>query len=418
MKARDTLAYSFGAIRLRKLRSGLTTLGIVIGIGAIVALLSFTQGFQVAITGQFQEGFATDVVTVSAGSGGFSMFGGSESDFVLYANDTDLINEVEGVVTSSASISKTVTAEFKLRDQPLSLTGVDFSAYTEMYTTFTAALGSIPESPADDQVVIGYSLYDPWGNGTHPVELGETFNVYYAIRNGTQLVPVNKSLTVVAILEEIGTFGFGVSDTGMYIPIESATEYFGADEVGQIVVKLASDDDEFIAEVSDRIRELFLNEVSVSSATAILSTVSSALATVELLLAGVGGISLLVAGIGIMNIMIVSLMERTREIGILKALGAKGRNILVIFLGEALIIGLIGGFVGIGAGALLANIFARAVKGFAGGPISDGVTIAPVLTPLLAIQALTFGVTVSIIFAMYPAWRASKLMPVEAFRAE
>ncbi|TFG12966.1 ABC transporter permease [Candidatus Thorarchaeota archaeon] len=420
MKIRDTLSYSFGAIRLRKLRSGLTTLGIVIGIGAIVALLSFTQGFQVAISGQFQEGLSTDVVTVSPGSGGFFGFGGDDSDFTLYANDTDLINEIDGVVTSSASVSETVTAELENMDRLVSLTGVNFDSYKQIYSTFVAEYGSIPDSPADDEAVIGYRLYDPWGNGTHPVELGDTFNVYYTERNGTQLVPINKSLTVVGILEEIGAIGFGPSDSGMYIPLESAMVYFETEEVSQIAVKLESDDEEFIASVSDEIEELFLNEVTVTSATALLSTISSALATVELLLAGIGGISLLVAGIGIMNIMIVSLMERTREIGILKALGAKGRSILGIFLGEALIIGLIGGILGIGVGVFLANLFGGVFSGAGGmgGPGAGSIGITPVVTPLLAFQALIFGVLVSVIFAIYPARRASKLEPVEALRSE
>ena len=420
MKIRDTLSYSFGAIRLRKLRSGLTTLGIVIGIGAIVALLSFTQGFQVAISGQFQEGLSTDVVTVSPGSGGFFGFGDDDSDFSLYANDTNLINEVDGVVTSSASVSKTVTAELESMDRILSLTGVDFESYEQTYSTFVAAYGSIPNNPVEDEVVVGYSLYDPWGNDSHPVELGDTINVYYTVRNGTQLVPINKTLSVVGILEEIGAFGFGPSDSGMYIPIEAALDYFDTEEVSQIAVKLESDDEDFIENVSDEIEELFLNEVTVTSATALLSTISTALATVELLLAGIGGISLLVAGIGIMNIMIVSLMERTREIGILKALGAKGRSILGIFLGEALIIGLIGGILGVGVGAFLANLFGGVFTGAGGmgGSPAGAIGITPVVTPLLAFQALIFGVLVSVIFAIYPARRASKLEPVDALRSE
>lgn len=419
VKARDTLSYSFGAIRLRKVRSGLTTLGIVIGVGAIVALLSFTQGFQVAITGQFQEGLSTDVVTVQTGSTGFGFNSNGDSDFTLYANDTELINEIDGVVTSSATISKTVTAELDDSERTLSLTGTDFDAYRELYSTFVAEHGVIPDNPADDEMVIGHRLYDPWNNGTNLVELGDTVNVYYTVRNGTKLVPVNKSVTIVGILEEIGAFGFGPSDTGAYISLESAMEYFDSEEVSQIAVKLQNDDSAFIDSISEDIEELFLNEVSVVSATAMLNTISSALDTVEVLLGGIAGISLLVAGIGIMNIMIVSLMERTREIGILKALGSTGRNVLLIFLGEALLIGLIGGALGIGVGALLANFFGRFMGGL-GGPVGQRtpMAITPVLTPTLALEALLFGVLVSVVFALYPAWRASKLEPVEALRSE
>lgn len=424
MKVRDTLGYAFGAIRLRKMRSGLTTLGIVIGIAAIVALLSFTQGFQVAISGSFQEGLSTDVVTVSPGSGGFMGFGG-DSDFVLYANDTDIINDIDGVVISTPTVSKTITAEFDSMDRMLSLTGVEFDNYADLYATFTTEQGEIPASPADDEVIIGYYLHNPWDNGTYIVELGDTFNVYYTVRNGTEMVPVNKTVTVVGIMEEIGSFGFGPSDSGMYLPIESAMDYFDTDIVDQIAVQLSSDDDEFIAQVSELIEDTFNGDVTVMSATALLDTMSDILGTVEILLAGIGGISLLVAGIGIMNIMIVSLMERTREIGILKALGAKGMTILVIFISEALIIGVLGGIFGITLGIVLANLFGGMLNGFGGmggGGAPSGaesfMSITPVVTPILALQALFFGVFVSVIFALWPAYRASKLMPVDALRSE
>jgi len=406
------------------MRSGLTTLGIVIGIAAIVALLSFTQGFQVAISGTFQEGLSTDVVTVSPGSGGFMGFGGDASDFVLYANDTDIINEVDGVVTSTPTVSKTITAEFESMDRMLSLTGVEFDAYADLYSTFSTVQGEIPASPANDEVVIGYYLHDPWDNGTYIVELGDTFNVYYSVRNGTEMIPVNKSVTVVGIMEEIGSFGFGPSDSGMYLPLESAMAYFDTDEVDQIAVQLSSDDDDFIAEVSEAIEDTFNGDVSVMSATAMLATISTVLGMVELLLAGIGGISLLVAGIGIMNIMIVSLMERTREIGILKALGAKGKTILVIFLAEALIIGILGGVFGIAVGIFLANLFGGLLNGGFGGMggapsgADAMMSITPIVTPILAFQALFFGIFVSVLFALWPAYRASKLMPVDALRSE
>ena len=147
-------------------------------------------------------------------------------------------------------------------------------------------------------------------------------------------------------------------------------------------------------------------------------------------MAGIAAISLLVAGIGIMNIMIVSLIERTREIGILKALGMKSRTVLMIFLGESVIIGLIGAAIGIATGWILANIVAIVFRSgglfagvggnqaAAGGGGAFGMAITPVLTPTVLIGALAFGIGVSVIFALYPAWRASKLKPVEALRYE
>jgi len=127
-----------------------------------------------------------------------------------------------------------------------------------------------------------------------------------------------------------------------------------------------------------------------------------------------------------MNIMIVSLMERTREIGVLKALGMKSRTVLLIFLCESAIIGLIGAGIGIAAGWSLANVVSRlglgngGFSGFGGSQAAatGGLTITPVLTPALFIGAFAFGVIVSVIFALYPAWRASRLKPVQALRYE
>ena len=190
-----------------------------------------------------------------------------------------------------------------------------------------------------------------------------------------------------------------------------------------IIVKLKNDDKATIDSVSDAIRNAFNKEVSVISATAVLNILSSVFSIIQLFLAGIAAISLLVAGIGIMNIMIVSLMERTREIGILKALGMKSRTVLTVFLGESAIIGLMGAAIGIGSGWVLANVVALVFHGggvFFGNQAAGtgGISITPALTPTVLLGALVFGVGVSVIFALYPAWRASKLKPVEALRYE
>ena len=190
---------------------------------------------------------------------------------------------------------------------------------------------------------------------------------------------------------------------------------------------MENDDEATIESVSEAIDEAFSDQVSVSSSTALLNTMASIFSTVELFLTGIAAISLLVAGIGIMNIMIVSLMERTREIGILKALGMKSRSVLMIFLCESLIIGLIGAVIGIIAGWVLANVASVVFSSgmFTGAGVGQAVTagsfaieLVPVLTPTVMLGALVFGVGVSVIFALYPAWRASKLNPVKALRYE
>jgi len=427
MKSRDVFSYSFSAIRLRKLRAGLTTLGVVIGIAAIVALLSITQGLQDTITRQLQTGFATNTLIVSSGRGaGVSVMGGGDSGFKLFVNDTQTINKIENVSMSIAIIQRVCYVQFGGKNRTTTIVGVDFDKYASIYSsTFVAESGDIPQSPGNDTVVVGKRVSDPWKNGTLFCNVNDDVAVIWT--NATARPPKNETYTghVSAVLQEVGGFGIGPSDSAVYIPISKAESFFGTDECDMIIVKLVKDDTATIDSASKAIKDAFSNEVSVTSATAVLNILSSVFSIIELFLGGIAAISLLVAGIGIMNIMIVSLMERTREIGILKALGMKSRTVLLVFLCESVIIGLMGAVIGIGSGWVLANVVAIVFHGgggaFMGGNQVAGtsrMTITPVLTPTVFLGALVFGVGVSVVFALYPAWRASKLKPVEALRYE
>jgi putative ABC transport system permease protein len=444
MKARDVFSYSFSAIKLRKLRAGLTTLGVVIGIAAIVALLSITQGLQNTITMQLELGLATDTVIVSPGrsllsSGGVGQGAGigaaissDTSDFKLFINDTATVNAASPDIEASiAIIQKVIYVQSENRTFAVNVVGVDFAKYAEFYSsTFVTDSGNISLSPENDTVVIGRRLHDPWKNGTSLFNVNDNINITWT--NATARPPENETYTgrVTAVLKEVGGFSFGgPSDTGVYIPTGQAQSFFGTDECNMIVVKLKNSDKTTIDDASTAIEDAFNGEVSVVSSTAVVDILSSVFSVISLFLVGIAAISLLVAGIGIMNIMIVALIERTREIGILKALGMKSRTVLMIFLSESVIIGLIGAVIGIVLGWGLANVVAVVLSG---GGLFQGIggnqaatriqsgmmTITPVLTPTVLAGALVFGIGVSVIFALYPAWRASRLKPVEALRYE
>jgi putative ABC transport system permease protein len=430
MKSRDVFSYSFSAIKLRKLRAGLTILGVVIGIAAIVALLSITQGLQATITEQLQKGFATDTLIVSTGGGlGLGAQSTAGSGFKLRINYTKIIDGLSPNITMSiAIIQRTGYIEFGNRTRVVAIVGVNFTQYAEVYSsTFVAESGDIPLNPENDTLVIGKRISDPWKNETLFCNVND--NVQIKWTNATNPFNIiNQTYTghVAAVLQEIGGFGIGPSDSGVYIPISKAESFFGTDECNMIIVKLVNDDTATIDSTSEAIRNAFDKQVSVTSATAVLNILSSVFSIIQLFLGGIAAISLLVAGIGIMNIMIVSLMERTREIGILKALGMKSRTVLMVFLGESAIIGLMGAAFGIASGWILANVVAMVFRGGglimgsqgAGAGGGGGMTITPLLTPEVFLGALAFGLGVSIVFALYPAWRASKLKPVEALRYE
>jgi putative ABC transport system permease protein len=447
MKTIDIFGYSFSAIKLRKLRAALTTLGVIIGIAAIVALLSITQGLQATLTHQLNQGLSANTLIVTAGNGGvlggatsssgssgglggggagggrggLGAGGGSSdnSGFNLYVNYTSEIDALSpDIVSSIAIISRSGFIQTDNLNRSVTIYGVDFNQYAQVYsTTFKAASGTIPTSPTDSDAVVGTRVNQPGQNGTMFFGAGDNINIVWT--NATVLPPVNMTYNanVAGVLGKIGGFGIGgPSDTGVYIPLDKAESFFGTNQCDMIIVTLKSSDNATISNVSKLITDHFSNQVSVISATAVLSLLTSIFSILQLFLGGIAAISLLVAGIGIMNIMIVSLIERTREIGILKALGMKSRTVLTIFLGESVIIGLMGAIIGIILGWILANITARVLgSGLFGG---GGFTVTPLLTPEVFVGALAFGVGVSVIFALYPAWRASKLKPVEALRYE
>jgi putative ABC transport system permease protein len=433
MNVRDVFGYSFSAIKLRKLRAALTTLGVVIGIAAIVALLSITTGLQTTITGQLERSLAADTLIVVPGSSalgggggggggglGGGLGGGGSSNVPLYVNYTTTIDSLSpDIVTSMAIIQKSgyITNSSGFARQGTAY-GVDFAQYASFYpTTFVAGTGSMPANPSDNDIVIGARVSDPRLNGTIFISVNDNVNLTWT--NNTIVPFKNETYAahVSAVLSTIGGFGIGgPSDTGVYMPLSQAEQFFGTDEADMIIVKLSSSDPNVVNATSTAITKYFGNQVSVISSNVVTSLLSTIFSTISLFLGGIAAISLLVAGIGIMNIMIVSLIERTREIGILKALGMKSRTVLFIFLTESVIIGLIGAVIGIISGWVLANIVSLFLG--RGGLIGSALTITPVLTPEVLLGALAFGIGISVIFALYPAWRASKLKPVEALRYE
>src|SRR5271157_1983460 len=330
-------------------------------------------------------------------------------------NDTNKIGGLPHVVTVAAIMQESINTTYNGHQLSYTLYGVNFQNFTSLYASnFATNNGSIPTDNNSADIVIGTTVAVPFDNESEYYKVGDSLTFGWV--NETTLTGStydSRTEQVAAILPKIGSsFGSSVSDNGVYMQINELSAILGTQKVNSITSLLDSDDQTVIDNVTAAIKSAFDNKVTVTSATSVISQLTSVISTIEVFLTAIAAIALLVAGIGIMNIQIVSTMERTREIGILKAIGSYDRTVLSVFLVETLIIGLIGGLSGIGVGWVLALIFGQFLDSFLGGSIGS-TTITPVVSTSLFGEAILFGVLVALIFGLYPAWRASRMKPVE-----
>ncbi|WXG43914.1 MAG: FtsX-like permease family protein [Promethearchaeati archaeon SRVP18_Atabeyarchaeia-1] len=420
MRKRSIVSMGFSALSQRKMRTSLTTLGIVVGIMTIVAISSLSGGFQTQITNMLTSGFEADVVTVSSGG----LFGGGVT---LQRQDVNNIGNFTDVTVATGMAQKLVTIFHGGRNVNTTLCGVDFAAFLKVYPDkLTFANGSLPDPVRNNTLILGYSD-DPIA------QVGQNVTVQFVI--GGFLKPKNATFQVEGIFVKVGFAGTTIIDRGAFIPLDTLQSIFREFNVTQnidtILVKVDSANK--AEQVGDRIKTYFSGQASVIVATSFIKSLQSILSIVTVFLLAIGSIALIVAGISIMNITMVSVMERTREIGILKALGARNRTVLAQFLTEAALIGLMGGLIGIPLGLGVAVVLGRVMpamfssgsfSGFGGGggggfaSFGQDLQLNPVIDPVSITTAVLFALAITVIFAIYPARKASKLDPVTALRYE
>jgi len=405
-----TLRIALLALRINKMRSALTMLGIIIGVAAVIVMIAVGNGAQARVEAQIKS-LGSNIIMVLSGSmtsGGAR--GGSGSQPTIYEDDaTAMMREVDEIQAAAPT----------LRGAGQVIAGN--ANWSTIFYGITPEYLEVREWP----IIEGRGFEQAEINGSGKVVLiGQTVaeNLFGAASPLDQVIRVRKvPLTVIGVLERKGQSMMGQDqDDVLLMPLSTArTRVLGvtqskARSVSSIMVKVKEGAD--MTEAEARMRELLRqrhrlqpgqdDDFFVRNLSEILQAQEAASKIMALLLAAVASISLLVGGIGIMNIMLVSVTERTREIGLRMAVGARGRDILTQFLVEAVTLSLIGGLIGIVLGISTTTLIAR----LAGWPIALSVSAI--------LLATCFATLIGIFFGYYPARKASRLLPIDALRYE
>jgi putative ABC transport system permease protein len=393
----DIFLIAFNGLQERKFRFALNLVGILIGCTAITGLITVTEGLQTSITGQLNVFGPSNLIIVP----GDITQGPTVAGITLNWRDVDIIKKVNYVKGVTPIIANKF-AEYTIKGRYFrtDVYGVE-REYLELNPNTKLAEGRNFVDSDSAVVAIGANIAQPLDLDESIIELGDRIKIK-AVVNGEEK---EITLRVVAILEETGSsFGANLDDS-ISIPLKTAQQYF---EVGgEFSYLLAQADNiDMVDLAAQGIEEKMGDRVTVVTAESAQEQVESILGTIQAVLGGIAGISLVVAGVGIINTMTVSVMERTKEIGTMKAIGAKSLDVLLMFLSEATMTGLIGGAIGASFGFLLADLIGR----FIDLPTSSSL--------ILGIEVILFAVVTSVTSGLYPAYRASNMNPVEALRHE
>ncbi|MBA7647728.1 Macrolide export ATP-binding/permease protein MacB [subsurface metagenome] len=402
---KDHFFLAFNNLKRRKLRSWLTMIGIFIGVAAVVALISLGQGLQGAIEEQFKQLGSDKIIVMPKGMGPPGI--AASGSLILTSKDLKVIEDVRGVEYAFGYLIKQGQAKYKGESVISYATGInaeDFELMTEM-GGLNIIDGRKLEEGDKFKVVVGYNhVYkDTWNK---PLRVGNTIEIE------------GYDFKVVGVMNKIGNH---IDDNLLYVSKDILKEILNVeDEESQIIVKASSGFDPIdVAETIERKLRKARGEkegqetFNIQTSEQLLESFSNIFGIVQAVLVGIAAISLIVGGVGIMNTMYTSVLERTKEIGTMKAVGAKNSDILFIFLFESGLLGLVGGAIGIGIGIGLGEGAEYIAS------VGLGTDLLQAVFPwYLIVGALLFSFLIGTLSGIFPAMQAAKLKPADALRYE
>ncbi|MCL4385910.1 MAG: ABC transporter permease [Actinobacteria bacterium] len=408
----ENIKVAFQALFLNKLRSFLTMLGIIIGVGAVIIIMAIGSGAQSSIVSNIQS-MGTNLLTIEPGrdttrpGGGPVEFNRNSTPTVrgdLYLSDYKALKNASTLTGAAAIVQRSSTVTYMGVSESVSILGATDDIFKIRNYKISSGnfFNESNVSNSSNVAVIGQQIIDDFFGRIDPI--GETIKID------------KQNFTIVGTLQSLGSNAMGQNqDAIIIIPVTTAqNKLYGLSTVNNIIAQVKDESliDQATSEITSILRQQHhilsgkLNDFEIRNPSQMLETMSSVTNTLALMLAGIAAISLLVGGIGIMNIMLVSVTERTREIGIRKAIGAKNKDILTQFLTESIVLSITGGILGI----IFAVVISFILSKFAG--INTAITATPI------ILALSFSTLIGLIFGIVPAMRAARLNPIESLRYE